>query len=186
MNCVEPIRDRVKLEELKEELKRGGTRDYILFLTGINTGLRISDLVKLNYNDIRNEDNTMKNHITIIEKKTNKIKKFPLCNTLLVEIEKYTRNMHKGEFLFASRKGINKPITTTQAYRIIINASNKIGLENIGTHSMRKTFGYFHYQQFKDIALLQEILNHSSASITLRYIGINQENIDLCYKNFSL
>ena len=186
MNCVEPIRDREKLEELKEELKKGGTRDYMLFLTGINSGIRISDIVKLNRDDVRNEDNSMKDYITIIEKKTNKVKKFPICNTLLVEMEKYTRNMHKGEFLFESRKGINKPITTTQAYRIITNASYKVGLENIGTHSMRKTFGYFHYQQFKDIALLQQIFNHSSPSITLRYIGINQDNIDLGYKNFSL
>ena len=186
MNFVEPIRDREKLEELKEELKKGGSRDYILFLTGINSGIRVSDIVKLNRDDVRNEDNTMKDYITIIEKKTNKLKKFPLCNNLLVEMEKYTRNMHKGEFLFCSRKGINKPISTTQAYRIITNASNKVGIKNIGTHSMRKTFGYFHYQQFKDIALLQQIFNHTSPSVTLRYIGINQEQIDISYRNFSL
>ena len=56
----------------------------------------------------------------------------------------------------------------------------------IGTHKMRKTFGYWHYQQYKDVAILQEIFNHSSPSVTLRYIGINQDNIDKSYMNFSL
>lgn len=132
--------------------------------------MRVSDIIKLNRDDVRNADNTMKQYITVIEKKTNKIKKFPLCNNLLVEMEKYTRNMSQGEFLFKSRKGINKPISTTQAYRIIVEAGNKIGISELGTHSMRKTFGYHHYQQYKDIALLQSIFNHSSPSITLRYI----------------
>ena len=80
----------------------------------------------------------------------------------------------------------NKPITTTQAYRIIVNAGEKVGLTNIGTHTMRKTFGYHHYKKFKDVALLQNILNHSSPSITLNYIGIKQEEIDVTYRNFSL
>ena len=148
--------------------------------------MRVSDVVKLNRDDIRNPDNTMKQYITVIEKKTNKIKRFPLCNGLLVEMERYTRNIEQGEFLFKSRKGGNKPITTTQAYRIINSAGLRVGLEEIGTHTMRKTFGYHHYKQFKDVALLQKIFNHSSPCITLRYIGINQDEIDLGYKNFSL
>ena len=186
MNSVEPIRDLEKLEEIKEELKKNGTRDYLMFLTGINSGMRVSDIVKLNVNDVRNSNGTMKEHITIIEKKTKKLKKFPLCNNLLVEMEKYTRNLEQGEYLFKSRKGKNKPITTTQAYRIIVNAGERVGIKNIGTHTMRKTFGYHHYKKFKDIAILQEILNHSDPSITLRYIGINQDEIDFGYKNFSL
>lgn len=186
MNSVEPIRDLEKLEEIKEELKKNGTRDYLMFLTGINSGMRVSDIVKLNVNDVRNSNGTMKEHITIIEKKTKKLKKFPLCNNLLVEIEKYTRNLEQGEYLFKSRKGKNQPITTTQAYRIIVNAGERVGIKNIGTHTMRKTFGYHHYKKFKDIAILQEILNHSDPSITLRYIGINQDEINRAYKTFCL
>lgn len=186
MNTVQPIRDREKLEEMKEELKKRGTRDYLMFLTGINSGMRVSDIVKLNYNNVRNQDGTMKQYITVIETKTKKLKKFPLCNDLLVEMEKYTRNMTQGEYLFKSRKGDNRPITTTQAYRIIKECGEKVGLTEIGTHTMRKTFGYFHYQQFHDVALLQTIFNHSSPSITLIYIGINQENIDKTYMSFSI
>ena len=186
MNFVEPIRDKQKIEEMKEELKKNGTRDYLLFFTGINTGLRVSDLVRLNRDDIRNPDGTMKSHITIIEKKTKKVKKFPISNELYSELEKYTRTMKPGEYLFQSQKGENKPITTTQAYRILSTAGAKIGLTNIGTHTMRKTFGYHHYQQYHDIAILMIIFNHSSPSITLRYIGVNQDIIDKSYNNFSL
>ena len=62
-----------------------------------------------------------------------------------------------------------------------------VGLNiNVGTHTMRKTFGYHHYKQFNDVALLQKILNHSSPSITLRYISIYQEEIDSSYNSFEL
>jgi integrase len=186
MNAVQPIRDREKLEELKEELKKNGIRNFLLFYTGINSGMRVSDVVKLKVDDVKNSNGGMKPYITIIEKKTKKVKRFPLCNGLLIEMEKYTKNMKMGDFLFKSRKGLNKPITTTQAYRIIKNASEKVGLKEIGTHTMRKTFGYHHYQQYKDVALLQEIFNHSSPSITLKYIGINQDNIDISYQNFNI
>jgi integrase len=186
MNIVQPIRDKDKLEDLKKELKKTGTRNYMLFYTGLNSGMRVSDVVKLNIDDVRNTDGSMKQHIIVIEKKTQKIKKFPLCNGLLAEMTNYTNNMKQGEYLFKSRNGKNTPITTTQAYRIINGTGTQVGLEEIGTHTMRKTFGYWHYQQFHDIALLQTILNHSSPSVTLRYIGISQDEIDTGYKNFSL
>ena len=186
MNFVQPIRDKNKLEEMKDELKKSGTRNYMMFFVGINSGMRVSDIVKLNYNDVRDEYGNMRRHITIIEQKTKKVKKFPIYNDLYMELEKYTRNMNQGDYLFKSQIGTNKPITTTQAYRILKDASSTIGLEEVGTHTMRKTFGYFHYKQYHDIAILQTIFNHSAPSITLRYIGINQDEIDNSYKNFSL
>lgn len=186
MNFVQPIRDKNKLEEMKEELKKSGTRNYMMFLIGINSGLRVSDIVSLNRDDIRDEYGNMRSHITVIEKKTKKIKKFPIYNDLYTELEKYTRNMSQGDYLFKSQIGTNRPITTTQAYRILKEASTNIGLEEVGTHTMRKTFGYHHYKQYHDVAILQTIFNHSSPSITLRYIGINQDEIDNSYKNFSL
>lgn len=186
MNFVQPIRSKEKLEQMKEELKKRGTRDYLLFYTGINTGLRVSDIIKLNYDDVRDSYGNMKSHITITEKKTSKIKKFPICNGLYDELEKYTKFMKPGEYLFKSQIGSNQPITTTQAYRILKAAANEVGIEEIGTHSMRKTFAFWHYRQYHDVALLQTIFNHSSPSITLRYIGINQDEIDRSYYNFSL
>ena len=88
MNFVQPIRSKEKLEQMKEELKKRGTRDYLLFYTGINTGLRVSDVVSLNYNDIRDNYSNMKSHITITEKKTSKIKKIPINKGLYDELEK--------------------------------------------------------------------------------------------------
>ena len=78
MNYVQPIRSKEKIEEMKQELKKNGTRDYLLFIVGINTGLRISDIIKLQAQDILNSDRTLKTHIEIIEQKTNKRKRFRL------------------------------------------------------------------------------------------------------------
>lgn len=170
MNIVQPIRDKEKLERMKEELKKHGTRDYMLFYLGINTGLRVSDIVKLQVKDVKEPTGVMKEYVTIIEKKTKKEKRFPIYNGLLAELTKYTSHMEQEEYLFQSRKGTNQPITEVQAYRILNTAGKNIGLAEIGTHTMRKTFGYHHYQQNKDVAILQEIFNHSAPSITLRYI----------------
>ena len=72
MNTVQPIRNREKLEDLKEELKKGGLRDYMLFYTGLNSGMRVSDVIKLKVDDVREPNGTMKQYITIIEKKTDR------------------------------------------------------------------------------------------------------------------
>ena len=85
--------------------------------------------IAITKDDIRNLDGTMKQYITVIEKKTGKQKRFPLCNGLLTEMERYTRNMQAGEYLFKSRKGENKVITTVQAYRIINRVAKSIRLE---------------------------------------------------------
>ena len=86
MNKVEPIRDLEKLEELKEELKKNEKKDYMLFYTGLNSGMRVSDVVRLNVDDVKGYNGVMKPYITIIEKKTKKVKRFPLCNGLLIEM----------------------------------------------------------------------------------------------------
>jgi len=73
MNKVEPIRDREKIEEVKMELLKSNYRNYLLFVVGINTGLRIGDMLKLKVKDVRNQT-----HIILKEEKTNKSKKFSL------------------------------------------------------------------------------------------------------------
>lgn len=186
MNYVQPIREKKKIQEMKAELKKQGTRNYLLFTTGINTGLRISDIIKLKVQDVINYDRTPKTHIDIIEEKTGKRKRFKINDTLAKEFYEYTKNMEMTDFLFPSRKG-DGHITRIQAYRIIKETAEKIGIEETGTHTLRKTFGYhFYYDNGKDIAMLQQLFNHSSPSITKRYIGISQDEIDTAYTNFSL
>lgn len=186
MNYVQPIRDKQKIEEMKEELKKSGTRDYLLFVFGINVGLRISDIIKLKAKDVLNVDRTIKKHIEIIEKKTDKRKRFKINPILAEELYSYIKNKDFEEYIFKSRNGNNQHITRFRAYTILNNAGKGIGIEEIGTHTLRKTFGYWFYNQTHDVALLQELFNHSSPSITLKYIGINQDVLDNAYDNFCL
>ena len=94
--------------------------------------------------------------------------------------------MADEEYLIQSRKGDNKPITRIQAYRVLNEIAKQIGLDEVGTHTMRKTFGYHHYQSNKDVAILQSIFGHSSPSICLRYIGITDDMKDNSLKGFDL
>ncbi|WP_338754875.1 site-specific integrase [Bacillus sp. FJAT-52991] len=180
MNEVQPIRSKEKIEEVKLVLKHDSYRDYFLFVMGINTGLRISDLLPLQVKDVRN-----KTHITIKEKKTDKHKRFVINSTLRKEIDEYTANMHDEDYLFPSQR-TKKPIQRVQAYKILNRAAEKVGLTEIGTHTLRKTFGYHYYKRTKDVAMLQEIFNHSAPSVTKRYIGITQDEIDKSLEDFYL
>lgn len=180
MKFVQPIRDKKKLEEVKEVLRRQSYRDLFLFEMGINTGLRISDLLKLHVNDVKE-----RTHIVIKEQKTGKDKRFIINTALREKINEYVNGMNETDCLFASKK-TRKPITRIQAYRIMNGAAEKVGLDEIGTHTLRKTFGYHYYQKTKDVVMLQTIFNHSAPSITLRYIGIQQDEIDKSLEDFSL
>lgn len=181
MNLVQPIRDKKKLEEIKKILIKKNYRDYILFMVGINTGLRISDILELKVKNVKD-----KMHIVIQENKTDKLKRFKINTYLRNILEDYIFNMDEEEYLFQSKKGINKPISRVQAYRILNDVAKEVGLDEIGTHTMRKTMGYHFYQKTKDVVLLQELFNHSAPSVTLRYIGINQDIIDQAIDEFSL
>jgi integrase len=181
MNVVEPIRDIEKIEEIKDVLLEKSYRNYMIFLVGINTGLRIGDLLKLKVEDVKN-----RKHIYIKEQKTSKVKRFLINTTLRKELDKYMKDMTKDEHLFQSRIGTNKPLSRFQAYRIMSSVGKEVGLERIACNSTRKTFGYHHYKKYKDIALLQKLYNHSKPSITLDYIGITQDMIDDSIEKFSL
>lgn len=180
MELVQPIRDKKKIAEIKEDLKRQSIRDWFLFVLGINSGIRISDEIVLQVKDVRN-----RTHIVLVEQKTGKEKRFKINGALREAIDEYTKGMGDENYLFPSRKG-DKPITRVQAYRILNDAAKRVGLDEIGTHTLRKTFGYHHYKQFQDVAMLQKIFNHSAPSVTLRYIGIEQDEIDASIDDFSL
>jgi integrase len=72
------------------------------------------------------------------------------------------------------------------AYKILRKVAERFHLDEIGTHTLRKTFGYHFYQQTKDVAMLQEIFNHSSPAITLKYIGVNQDSMDRAMTKFKI
>lgn len=180
MKVVEPIRELSDINRIKNKLSNQ-PRNLLLFAFGINTGLRISDILKLKVKDVKN-----KKHIIICEQKTHKVKKILIMNELRIVIANYIKDKKNDMYLFKTRYK-NAPISRIQAYRILNAACKTENIkENVGTHTLRKTFGYHFYKKTKDIALLQNILNHSSPKITLRYIGINQDIIDDSLKDFYL
>ena len=181
MNTVEPIRDIELVNDIADYLIARNERDYVMFVFGIYSGLRISDILKLRVRDVKDKE-----YIYLREEKTNKEKRFVIHEDLREVIKEYIKDKEDYEYLFKSRKGLNSPITREHAYRILNNAAKAFGLESIGTHTMRKTFGYFLYQETKDAVAIKEILNHSDISITLRYIGVNQDRKDKVVKKLNL
>lgn len=180
MNIVEPIRNKKQLRKIEAILRENSLRDLLIFTMGTNCGLRISDILNLDVSDVKD-----KNYINIVEKKTNKPKRFPINTKLKPMLEKFTKNRKRNEPLFLSIFG--NRMERTQCYRIINEACRRAGVEyKVGTHTLRKTFGYHHYQKFKDVVVLQKIFNHYSPQITLRYIGIDQDMIDESYNKFVL
>ena len=185
MEYVQPIRDKKTLETMKKILRSNNLRDYCLFILGINSGLRISDLLTLNVSNVY-ANGKIKDRIVIREKKTNKLKDFPLGETSKKALKEYVVALEPGQALFPSRKGC-KPITRQQAYRILNDAARVIGIKDkIGTHSLRKTFGYHAFKAGIDITRIQKLLNHSSPSVTLAYIGITQDELDHVYLTLNL
>lgn len=196
MNYVQPIKDVNKIKKMEQILKEQNMRDYILFELGIYSALRISDILKLKVKDLRG-----KTHFELKEQKTGKIKKLAINPELKKDLVEYLKDKDDEEYVIGSRERApfilvkdkktkelvrvpntspNSPISRVQAWNILNDAARKAGLtENIGTHSLRKTFGYHMYNHCdKDVTIVQDFLNHSSPKITLRYIGIDQENKD--------
>lgn len=189
MKKVEPIKDQKIIKNIRSILRAQSLRNELLFVLGINIGLRISDILKLKVEDlIRPNGKTAKDYVIIQEIKTSKTKKFYLGDIVKKTIENYikeTPGIIDDDFIFKSRKGDNIAITRQQAYRILNNAAEDLGLVErnnngiiisgeIGTHTMRKTFGYHAYKNGVSLELLMDIFNHSTPAMTLRYIGITE------------
>jgi integrase len=181
MNEVGAIKDKKQIEKMKKSF--ANERDLLLFTLGINTGLRISDLLGLRVKDVSGQS------VKIKETKTGKTRDVTLDDVACKAVKSYLSSgkSHDNDFIFSSRKGDNRPISRVQAWTILNDAAKKAKLDiNIGTHTLRKTFGYWAYKQGIDITLLQQIFNHSAPSITLRYIGITQDDIKNVYINLNL
>ncbi|PGA50175.1 integrase [Bacillus toyonensis] len=102
------------------------------------------------------------------------------------ELKWFIEEREDNEYLLQSRQGKNRPIGRSMTYKILSGAAAKFGLDEIGTHTLRKTYGYHMYMQTKNIALLMEIFNHSSEKVTLRYIGVNQDAMDKAMTRFKI
>jgi site-specific recombinase XerD len=186
VNTVQPIRDKQKIEEIKAYLKSKSLRDWALFTLGINSALRVSDLLKLNVSDVCNENGNIRDRIKVKEKKTGKSKDFPFTKKVVQALTEYITISHPKEVLFPSQKG-GKALGRGQVHTILSNAAKAVGIkEPISSHSMRKSFGFHAYEKGVSIQTIQAILNHSSERETLRYIGITQDGLDETYMDMDL
>lgn len=191
MSATQPIKNKNDLTRFRnyykeEELK---PRNYALIVMGLNSALRIGDILSLRWEDVRRES-AYRRHIWIREQKTGKDNMFPV-NPMMVEALEFYRHYLTGysseKYIFESQKDRGNPISRSQAFRIIKKTADQCGLrEHISCHSLRKTFGYYAWKQGTPPALLMSIYNHSSYEITKRYLCIDQQEKDKVYMEIQL
>lgn len=192
MEFVQPIRDRKKIDAMKKILLHDNPRDWCLFVLGINSALRIHDLLQLRLRDVLDDKGKVRDRVSVRESKTGKTKDFPLSTNAMKALQDYIRTrtviLSSEEPLFPSRKGGGiRPLQRAQAWKLLNAAAKSVGIpDRVGTHTLRKTWAYHAYKEGKDITLIQKALNHHSPATTLRYIGITQDQIDDLYITVNL
>ena len=136
-----------------------------------NLGLRISDILKLRPCDIVRDGDRYRLEVT--EQKTGKRRVF----TVPLVIQQYIEN-------YCLRNGIDRnalifPITERAIQKQLHIVCDYLGFEGISTHSFRKYYATEIYKNSNyNIALVQQLLQHSSAAVTQRYIGIQQKELE--------
>ena len=191
MNAATPIRNEESLKRFKNyyKLEDPNPRNYLLIKIGLNTALRISDILNLKWNDIYDfRKERMKQYLEIKEKKTGKFTRIYINNNIkeaaleFLKAERENIAEYGDTYIFRGRKD-DAPLSRVQAWRIVKKAGDGIGLEGvISPHSLRKTFGYYVYKHGANQTLLVCVFNHSTFNVTKRYLGIDQDEKDSLYK----
>jgi len=185
MEFVEPIKDKKIIYAIYNYLENKTSiyvnikRDYVLFYVGINLGLRISDLLNLESKHFYKNK-----YIYIREGKTNKRRKIIIKEKLCKIVNDYIKLNNIDGYLFTNR--YKDRMTRQCAYNIIKDIENYFGLKNLGTHTLKKTFGYHFYKDKNNLPLLQYIFNHAVPGETLKYIGISQDEMDEVLIDFEI
>lgn len=186
-----------RIEEAPDEDKKWiASRNKMLFLVGINLGIRASDLCRLKYNFFINNDGTFKDFYSLQPKKTRKTGKFVKLyfnETVKKAITEYLNDYpieNTDEYLFKSREG-DGYITSIHLGKVIKDTAKEAGIEkNICSHSLRKTFGYHVWHNAEDkekaLVMLMTIFNHSSVIMTKKYIGLMDEEIEDVFNGLNL
>ena len=204
-HAAEPIKSMDDIMRISSYLiSEGRFRDNMLFIVGINFGLRVSDLRMLRFSNLINENCTFKDNFPVFEKKTRNTRKrkknrYITINTAVIEaVTLYLENtpgVALSDYMFRSEsnRGGNKntPLANQSIDRILKGIGEDLGLNmHISTHTLRKTFCYHQmlmsHNDGRKLMLLQKMLNHSSPAQTLDYIGITSEEIDEAYRQMNL
>ena len=199
MKITQPIRDIAELKKIKRYYRevKPNKRNSLLVVCGLNTALRISDILKLRWKDVYNENLlSFKSHIDVKEQKTGKKTTVFINKNLKEAFASFLKDIiaKKGklcevmeQFIFLGQKSTDKPISRIQAFRIISEAAKKCLLSHkVSCHSLRKTFGSHAWKKGVSPALLTSIYNHSSYKITTRYLGIDQDDRDEVFELVNL
>ena len=184
MKTAQPLRKKKHVRKLaKCFLKKGQIRNYVLIVMSCYTALRISDLLKLTWNDVY--DFKLKRFfasISITEKKTGKSKIIALNGKIIQALNMLALDNIQPESFIFENKRTKRAISRVQAYRIIRAAGEALRLKiRISCHSLRKSFGYRAYKSGVALAVIMTIYNHSSIAVTMRYLGITQDEINKVY-----
>lgn len=185
-STVMPLKNKNDIEKIKRYfLRHNNYRNYCLFVVGINVGLRISDLLSLKINDFWS-NGEFKSELVVVEQKTQKLRRIKINNSVKEAINQYIYSLSsfsEADYLFKSRKGANKAIDKKTAHQIIADVCYNCNIKgNYGTHTLRKTFAYQIYINNSENVMILEyimkLLNHSSQSMTIKYLGLEKETLD--------
>ena len=192
VNIVEPIRSENQIKQIKGNLYRQkNPRDYLIFVFGINSGLRIGDILSLKLADVKDHKGNTKDYLTIKEQKTGKTRKVFFNKQIKEAINYYLKKTNLFDldrYLFTNEKSKeNKPISRVRAYQLINKWCKDVGLDcKVGGHTLRKTFGYHMRMQGVSIERISNLLNHRNIKVTFRYIGINDDENKEVINSFGL
>ena len=195
MEYVEPIRDRKKITQIKNLLRgEARQRDLLLFVVGINTALRVSDLLKLQIGDFVERDGTIRSRFWIREEKRGKRNEVIINDSIQEALQEFLAaypaitDSASHFVFFNTRTGdFNDPIKRGQAWKFISTICADVGLRgNYGTHTLRKTWGYHARMSGVDLALIMHQLNHNSLAYTKRYIGITDDELEAVVRKLNL
>ena len=184
MNFVEPIHDRKKIAQIKNLLRgQGRYRDLLLFVVGINSALRISDLLQVKITHFLNEKGQIKTRFWIKEQKRRKRHEIAINQSIRDSLTEYLReypnSAKEGEHILFFNPKTNQAIKRGQAWKVFTNICADVGLlGKYGTHSLRKTWGFHARMQGVDLALIMHKLNHESIAYTKRYLGITDDELE--------
>lgn len=193
MSTTEPIKNKEDLLKFKSyyESVHPDSRNALLMTIGLNTALRIGDILELKWMDVYDfQKEDAHEHIRVREQKTGKLNIVAINFTVrekLILFREENPSAQPNDYLFQSKKWKGQPLSRYQAFRITREAAAYAGLEeHVSCHSLRKTFGYHAWKQGVPPVMLMKIFNHSSYQITVRYLCIEQDEKDEVFRNIAL
>jgi len=184
MSTTQPIRSKKHVRALAGYyLKRGQIRNYVLIVLGVHTALRISDLLRLRWCDVYDfKRGRVRETFTLVEHKTRKPKVIALNQAAVAALMLLAaRTAAAPDGFLIENVRTKQAISRVQAYRLIRAAANALDLGRVSCHSLRKTFGYLSLKSGVSVVVLMDIFNHSSLSVTKRYLRLTQDDKNNAY-----